>query len=229
MKALVDLKMPINIRIALMKYGIETISCPEWDGLDAPVSSHPDMLLYPLEKGRVLIGKEYYEKNKAFFDALPLKYVLCDKTPTGEYPFDVLFDALGVNDTLYGKEGYVSKELTAAYTRFVPVKQGYARCSVAMLSDDCAVTADKGIASALKNDGVDVLVIKEGHIRLDGYNTGFIGGSGGRLPSGEYIFFGDVLSHPDGDKILDFANNHKIKTVSLSGIPLSDHGGFIII
>ena len=229
MKALVDLKMPIPIRVALMKHGIETLSCPEWEGLDKPVSSHPDMLFYPIERGRVLVGREYYEKNKAFFDALPLEYILCDKTPSGKYPSDVLFDALGVKDTLYGKEGCVSTELLSAFSRFVSVRQGYTRCSVAMLSDNCAVTSDKGIARALEKDGVDVLVISEGHIRLDGYGTGFIGGAGVRLPDGEYLFFGDVLSHPDGEKILSFADEHKIKTVSLSGIPLSDHGGLIIM
>jgi hypothetical protein len=141
----------------------------------------------------------------------------------------VRFDCLAVNDILYGKGGSVSEKIIEQYSSFVSVKQGYTRCSVAMLGDKCAVTADKGIASALKNNGIDVLVIRPGHIELKGYGCGFIGGAGARLCDGVYGFFGDLYSHPDGDMIAEFASLHKIKAVSLSSEPLSDNGGLLIL
>ena len=56
-----------------------------------------------------------------------------------------------------------------------------------------------------------------------------IGGAGGCFGDGIYCFFGDILSHPDGAEIVGFAKKHKIKAVSLSDEPLSDHGGFIVL
>ncbi len=228
MKILVDPKMSEKVRASLRSYG-EVVSLPEWNGLPEPVSAHPDMLFYPLPNGRILVGKDYYNENREFFLPFGDVFVLDEKTPSGEYPFDVLFDCLSVNDILYGKDGFVSEKIIEHYSSFVSVKQGYTRCSVAMLGDNCAVTADGGIASALKNNGIDVLVIRPGHIELKGYGCGFIGGAGARLSSGIYGFFGDLYSHPDGGMIAEFADQHKIKAVSLSDEPLSDNGGLLIL
>lgn len=106
-----------------------------------------------------------------------------------EYPGDILFDALAVNGRVYGKKGFVSRYILRENEVLVPVRQGYARCSVAMLSERCAVTSDRGLASVLSEDGISVLLIRSGYIRLDGYNTGFIGGAGGRLRGRSLLFF----------------------------------------
>ncbi len=220
--------MTDKVRASLLSYG-EVIPLPEWKGLPEPVSSHPDMLFYPLPDGKILAGKDYYNENREFFSSLSDAFILDEKTPSGKYPFDVRFDCLGINNVLYGMDGYVSELIVNQYSSFVPVKQGYTRCSVAMLSENCAVTADRGIASALKNNGLDVLVIRPGHIELKGYGCGFIGGAGAFLRDGVYGFFGDLYSHPDGDMIAEFADAHKIKAVSLSDEPLSDNGGLLIL
>lgn len=228
MKILVDAKMSEKVKISLSSYG-EVITLPKWKGLPEPVSSHPDMIFYPLPDGKILVGRDYYNINREFFSALSNAFVLDEKTPSGEYPFDVRFDCLGVNNVLYGKNGFVSEMIMKRYSSFVPVSQGYTRCSVALLNENCAVTADRGIASALKNNGIDVLVIRPEHIELKGYGCGFIGGSGAPLGGGVYGFFGNLFSHPDGEMIAEFAHRHKIKAVSLSGGPLSDNGGLLIL
>lgn len=228
MKILVDAKMSDKVRNSLSSYG-EVISLPKWKGLSEPVSSHPDMLFYPLPDGKILVGRDYYNENRGFFEALNADFVLDEKTPSGEYPFDVRFDCLGVNGVLYGKDGFVSEGIAEQYQSFVSVNQGYTRCSVAMLSDSCAVTSDQGIASALRKNGIDVLTVRPGNIELKGYDSGFIGGAGALLSDGVYGFFGDLLSHPDGDMIAEFAARHKIKAVSLSDEPLSDNGGLLIL
>lgn len=213
----------------LQSLGCAVIRLPSFWGLQPPVSSHPDMLCFRLNDGRLVTVREYYDANRGFFDGLPVKIALTEELIRPEYPHDVLFDALSVGGRLYGRTGSVSRLLVEDAEEFVPVKQGYARCSVALLSGDCAVTADTGLSAALSAHGCDVLLIRPGHIALDGYDTGFIGGAGGRLDNGVYCFFGDVTSHPDGEEIVRFAEKHKIKTVSLSDEPLSDHGGFIVL
>ncbi len=220
--------MSPRVRASLSYYG-DVLAVPEWEGLPSPVSSHPDMLFYPLPSGKILVGRDYYEKNESFLSALGDCFLLSERSPRGKYPSDILFDCLGAGDTLYGKEGCVAEEITGYYPHFVHVSQGYTRCSTAMLGKRCAVTADRGISAALKKGGIEVLDIRPGHIRLEGYGCGFIGGAGAMLGDGVYGFFGDLLSHPDGERIEKFASKHKIKAVSLSDEPLSDNGGLLII
>lgn len=209
--------------------GCAVIRLPSFWGLQPPVSSHPDMLFIRRNNGGLVTTREYYDENRSFFEQLPVKIATTDEVLRPEYPHDVLFDALMVGGCVYGKTGFVSSLLLEDADEFVSVRQGYARCSVAMLTDGCAITADTGLAEALSSHGCEVLQIRPGHIELGGYDTGFIGGAGGYLGDGIYCFFGDVLSHPDGEKIVQFAEKHKIKAVSLSDEPLSDHGGLIVL
>lgn len=213
----------------LKKKGYGLIRLPSFKELSPSVASHPDILSAELPDGRILMSKKYYDENENILHIYSKHIVLTDECPSGRYPGDVLFDALRVGNTLYGRLDAVSEVLKSSCKRLVDVKQGYARCSVAMLSDTCGITADEGLYRALTADGVDMLKIRPGHISLDGCDYGFIGGAGGRLDDGEYAFFGDLLLHPDGEEMLAFAEKHKIKTVALDSGMLRDHGGLVVI
>lgn len=226
---LCDPKLSDECKGKLEKMGFLVREIPPYDKLPEPIASHPDILLFKLNDERILMGQEYYLINKDFYDSLGVKILLDRNSPGGEYPSDVLFDALAVKDKLYGKKGAVSEKLTKCYSDFVPVKQGYTRCSVALLNDRCAVTADLGISRALKKDGMSVLEISAGNIVLNGYDCGFIGGAGGKLDDHTYCFFGDLGTHPDADRIISFMSDKTINAVSLSGGPLCDHGSLLVI
>ena len=229
MTVLIDPRVSEACVRTLVSLGVSVKRLPLSSDLDRPVSGHPDLLTAKLPRGELLLTRRYYEANRAFFDGLGHPLCPTEEALEPQYPRDVLFDALAVGDTLYGKEGTVSRVLRREYRHFVPVKQGYARCSVAMLSDRAAVTADRGLADALRRSGVAVLDIRPGHIALPGYDYVFIGGAGGRLPDGTYVFFGDLTSHPDGEAICRFAEEQKISAVSLSDEPICDHGGILCL
>lgn len=226
---LVDPYLSDECKCSLSALGLKVREIPVWRGLEGSVSSHPDMLMSLLPDGSLLTGEDYYAENREFFDSLGVKVVTDHLSPHSPYPTDVLFDALAVGDTVYGREGSVSGRLLGSYPRFAPVSQGYARCSVAVISDNAAITADTGLERALKKDGVRVLRIRPGNILLKGFSCGFIGGASGTLLGGKYCFFGDVLTHPDGEAVLAFMTENGITAVTLSGGPLSDHGGLLLV
>ena len=229
MTVLLDSRVSEPCEASLTALGARVIRMPLDRCLPEPVSGHPDMLAAPLPDGSLLLSREYYEENRLFWEKTGIEVTVTDESLGARYPKDVLFNALAVGDILYGKDGAVSRFLLASYSRFVPVKQGYARCSVAMLSGHAAVTADKSLAEALRRNGIEVLTVSPGHIALSGYEYGFIGGAGGRLRDGVYVFFGNLLSHPEGESILQFCERQKISAVSLSDEPLSDHGGILVM
>jgi len=214
---------------ALAKRGFIVRRMPPDPRLPEPVNDHADLLTAHLPTGELLVTESYARMAARFCATLPVPLRLTDESLGDRYPQDVLLDALAVGDRLYGKREAVSVVLRSCYRTFMALKQGYARCSVALLSDTCAVTADHGLAEALRRDGVEVLEIRAGHIRLPGYDSGFIGGAGGALGGGTYAFFGNLLSHPDGERIAVFAESKKINAVSLTDEPLSDRGGLLVL
>ena len=202
------------------------IRLPSFRGFSEPVSAHPDMLVFPYKDG-ILTYKEYYAENRAFFDNIGVNLYFAESTPLPLYPGDIALNALLLGGTLYGRTDCTDKKITALAKRLKFVKQGYTRCSTAVFGEKAAVTADTGIAKALEEDGVDVLTVKPGFIRLEGYDTGFIGGCGGMLEDGRYAFFGNLYSHPQGREIADFAAGHGAEIISLSDETLTDFGGIV--
>jgi hypothetical protein len=226
---LVDPYLSDECKCSLASLGFDVREIPVWQGLSGSVSSHPDMLMALLPDGALLTGEEYYRENRGFFDSIGVCIVTDAVCPRSPYPLDVRFDALALGDTVYGKDGSVSEILTGKYKKFTSVKQGYARCSVAVIRENAVITADRGLEAALLNDGFRVLRIEAGHIALRGFDCGFIGGAGGALGDGRYCFFGDIATHPDGDAMAEFLEENEVTAVMLSGGPLSDHGGLLVI
>lgn len=115
---------------------------------------------------------------------------------------------------------------TAAEMILVNVKQGYAKCSIAVVDEHSIITYDDGIAKACLGAGMDVLHIRAGHVLLPGYSVGFIGGCSGRIGD-EIVFNGDLSAHPDFHIIKSFIEKRGLRCTWFSDYPLTDIGSII--
>lgn len=212
--------------------GSAVLRIPRWERLPTPVAGHPDMLAFPLPdadgSARLLLPEDYYYAYAEFWRASGISVALTRHPFGNVYPADVGLNQLIMKGSLFGRLDAAASEILAAYPESVNVRQGYARCSVVKLSENAAITADRSIAAALSAKEVEVLLIRAGHIRLDGYNCGFIGGASFPLPDGSVCFFGDLSTHPDCKAISDFAMQQGVRLRSLSG-ELTDFGGGLLI
>ena len=200
------------------KYDIRKL--PPCDDLAKPVSKHADMLTGVLD-GRLIVTQSYYEKNAALFSGCDP--IITDERHGEKYPADILLNFI---DTEKAVIGY-GKALTRLINKpVIYVKQGYARCST-LICRNFAVSADKGILSALESLGYDTLLISAGHIDLPGYDFGFIGGASFADANTVY-FFGSLSTHPDGEKIRAFIEKRGVNMIELSDDPLTDYGGAVI-
>ena len=194
---------------------------PPCSALDRPVACHADMLVGTY-RGKIVLSRPYYEKNRSVFDGTDP--IITDKVHGHGYPEDVILNFIDTDCTVigYGKAlpGFIDK-------RVISVKQGYTRCST-LMTKDCAVSADKGILSALESLGFDTLQIGAGYIDLPGYDCGFIGGAS-FYDEGAVFFFGDPALHRDGERIKSFLSAHGTDCIPLTGGPLTDYGGAVII
>ncbi|MBE6538484.1 MAG: hypothetical protein E7671_03360 [Ruminococcaceae bacterium] len=231
--AVCDSRIPSEALTTLEKYCDRVILLPPFEALDVPVSAHPDMLIFPCpELSVILTHKNYKSTVEKLFGGTEMTIEEIDEAVSSKYPSDILLNAAPIGKYLFGRLPYLSRKLLSLSDKLgferIDTLQGYARCSVCIVADDAIITADPSIAPLAKKCGIDVLEILSGGIALDGYNCGFIGGASGN--DGEHVFFcGDILSHPDGEKIKEFCIHHGKTPVSLSSSPLYDVGTIFFI
>lgn len=157
----------------------------------------------------------------------------------GDYITDIYPSNVALNAAVTGK--YVICRINALDDRvrsycegngfkLINTRQGYSKCSCAVVSDNALITADKSIYKALQNTDIDVLPIGEGSVLLEGADHGFIGGASGYDKSSNTLYFcGSIDTHPDNKEIKRFCAYHGTNIVSLTDEPLTDIGGIIFV
>ena len=197
------------------------------------VSCHADMIIFSCGQSAVMPEK-YIEKYPAIAEYLSERCgteIIKSTAPRGkEYPSDVSLNVL-----LCGNYAFSLKKATADEAaslienngiRHLNVKQGYSACSTLALKNGL-ITADPAIASAAESHDIACLRISSGHIKLSGYSEGFIGGASGVCEKMVY-FLGNIMTHPDGENILEFLESLGYEAVSLGNGDLEDFGGIRI-
>ncbi len=233
-KVVVDSRINKSLAEGLSALGYELIPLPPFPALQEPVSAHPDMLMFIFGKN-VICHKDYLpiaHKEIGEIAALGYDLLVSDEPISSIYPRDILFNALSLGKNIYARLDSVSAFILELAKKegysLKNVNQGYAKCSVCPVGEDAAITADPSISKAMREDGIDVLLISQKSIRLDGYDTGFIGGCSGSDLENIY-FSGNILLHPDGKLISDFCEKHQKNALSLSDEPLYDVGSLFFL
>lgn len=226
--AIIDGRAAEYISEPLKALGYEVLPLPAFEQLDTPVSAHPDMLMFIWGK-KIITHSQYYPIAKDIFDKLcdaGYEIILSEQKILPKYPADVPLNCAVVGEHLIANEKTVSSLIlngAIGKLSLLNTKQGYTKCSTFIVDERSVITADLSIAKACEAAGLEVLVIREGNVRLDGYGYGFIGGTGGS--DGERIFFaGDPDRHPDGKAIIKFCESKHKKVIALSDMPLLDVG-----
>ena len=172
------------------------------------ISCHPDILHCALRGGKV-------------FHGMPNRL-------GAKYPEDVLYNGCSTGKYFIHNLKHTAPRLMAETESLglkkIHVSHGYSRCTILPVDEDSVITSDRGVASSCSH--INVLLISPGYIFLPGYNTGFIGGTGGRV--GDAILFnGDLSAHPDFAAIKDFVERRGLKCIWTTDIPLTDIGSII--
>lgn len=193
-----------------------------------PEQKHADMQILPINNDIFILNECTVLAEKLPNERL----IFCNKKAGKKYPENILLNFLFLNNSLYGKLSAIDKNLLdyckENSIRTVNINQGYARCSTLVLNNSAAITSDLSIEKALKNDGIEVLLISSGNIVLDGYNYGFIGGASGKIDENTVVFFGNIKKHPDYIRIENFCSNHNLLIkIICNDMPLTDIGGIV--
>ena len=213
---------------------IEAIRMPEHPLLPGSVSSHTDLSVF--HGGEKVLYVSGHLKDTNFAAELielgaELHCYSADLRP--EYPGDVRGNICCFGNSCIlnpdTADPEIIKYLLDKGISLISVRQGYTKCSVCVVDEDSIITADRGIAQKAEKAGIDVLLIDPGHIRLDGYEYGFLGGAAFKVSRSVLCFTGILDEYPlaEKEKILDFLEKKNIQPYYLTDLPAFDIGGAV--
>ncbi len=225
---IVDYRIDRESVEALKKMGINVIYSTPVKAFYESVNGHPDMQIHHLGDNRFVCIKEVYDYYKEHLpDSASL--TCCAENIGGKYPYDVLCNAAAIGGSVVCNEKYTASEITSQYERVINVKQGYAKCSVAIVSENAAITADTAIAKAMEENGINVLRINEGEIVLDKMSYGFIGGACGLVSNDILAVNGNIKRHSSYAEIQAFCKKYGVEILELNDKTVYDIGSIIPI
>lgn len=154
------------------------------------------------------------------------------------YPNDIAYNLCIIGKNAIHNFKYTDKKILELldiknYNK-INIKQGYSKCSIAVIDSNSAIVTDSKIANILSKNNIDVLLLDkaiEKNIHLLNNNnystmTGFIGGCISRID--DYIFVSGDLSKIDVDnKIRTFISNKGLSLIDFPGEDIIDYGGII--
>lgn len=188
-----------------------------------PIKEHIDIGLFA-SNGVFVCEPSLY----AFYKKL-IPGVICGKTAVSEkYPNDIAYNAFSVCGALVCKEDATDETLLSLFPNKVSVRQGYAKCSSVVVSENAVITSDRTVFAACEKLGADVLFAENDGVLLAGYDTGFLGGATATTEK-EVLFFGDIRQRNDCEKICDFITGHGKSVSYIPDVPLYDYGSPVII
>ncbi len=216
-----------NVISALKESGIIPITVTSCESVLYPLRNHTDMLFSYLGNGDFAVERSQsalIEKLVGFgmnccYDNIVLK---------SDYPCDIPLNCCIIGKYIICKSDYTS-EFFKLGKKVINIKQGYAKCSCVPVNENSLITDDLSIFNSAISYGLDVLLIRKGSVRLDGFDTGFIGGCCGKLSKDTLAFCGDITKHPDYTQINSFLRERNVYPHSLFGGELIDIGSIIPI
>ncbi len=216
----------IEVHKVLRQLDIEVFPIDASNKLSQAVESHADLQLGMLTGDSIAIGKGekllQYRLEQIGFSVLESEHPL-----SNTYPQEAMLDFLALRDLIIGNRNIIENQYLLKKSQTIHIKQGYAKCNLAVINDHALITSDDLAARVCRKAGFDVLQIQSGYIELPGYDTGFIGGCCGLIAPNQLAVCGDLRTHPNYKEITAFLTKHGVSAITLMQGKLKDIGGII--
>lgn len=197
--------------------------------VDTAIASHPDIQLVNV-KGQLFVAPNICPQILSFFNSEKHPFGWGSTTLNGLYPGDIPYNIVVLNQYLLHHSKYTDEKVLelakSIGLKVIHVEQGYSKCSTVVVSGSAIITSDMGIERAVKELAVDCLLVREGFVRLDPFEYGFLGGACGRVGD-SLVWNGSLEAHPDREAIRAFVRSKGIKNIEFEGLPLEDIGSII--
>lgn len=228
---LVDYRIDEAEAYALMKAGINVLAVPSSDVLYQAVCGHPDMLLNIIDRRTVMVHRDMQEDFLGKLRDLNINILISKNRLQTNYPDNIILNAINLDNLFIHNIKHTDRELLNQVKdkKIKTVKQGYTKCSTAVVSSTALMTSDNGIAKCAQEEGLDVLLLPTGDILLPGLDYGFIGGCCGIIEEGLLAFYGSLKHYAYESEVMNFLKKHKVEPLFLRDGKLVDRGSIFAI
>ena len=214
--------------------GIRVLPLLPYNKLDEPVSSHADMLVCVIDR-LVFCYSDYYLENIEIFNEIEnrgYKIIKVNHHCGKKYPSDIGLNVLVIGKKIFCKKEFTAKEILSYAEnngyKIINVNQGYSACSTFVINESNAATSDLGMKKSLENEGINVFLVSNDKIILEGYNCGFVGGCGFILDKIAY-FFGEIETNEEILRLATELKKHCKEITCIRKGDICDYGGVKIL
>lgn len=233
-KLLIDSRMREIEKEKLQELNYELISLESQERVYEEISSHVDVFFCKI-KDKLVAEKEIFSLYQEKIPNLIQGETILEK----EYPKDIAYNVCQIGDYVFHPFSYTDPVIQMLIKKYslkkINIKQGYSKCSIAVLDKNCAITTDKKIADQLIKCHIDTIyMLPSSNIKLlkkDGrYSSmqGFIGGAISRID--QYVIVtGDLNKIDQEGMIRKKIEEKKLILIDFPGLDVIDYGGMIKI
>lgn len=227
MKIIVAGNISEDIHCHLERLGFTVFRSLLCDRVLPPLGYHPDMQAVLLD-GTLVCDPELAEEYEKILSDSEIRILKGKASVQSNYPKDVAYNVKVVGNSVFHNFRHTDTVLLdlARDKNKINVTQGYSGCSICKVGDNALITADRVIYEKACCADIKSVIISPGYILLPGFDSGFIGGASFCVGNTAY-FFGNIMDHCDGKKIVDFCNSNGCDVVCLGNGPLTDYGSAI--
>jgi hypothetical protein len=231
--AIIDGRASEKIVNNLEKFNIKVVRTIKCNELQESISYHPDIVLHPINHNTVIVAPNVFDYYYEKLSPLGIKILKGNAILDSKYPKDIAYNVGRLKNIAIHNFKYVDEKLKFYLEKekieLINVKQGYTKCSLAIVDDISGITADVCIYKKLSELGYNMLLIEPGHINLFNEKYGFIGGASGNYSKDIIMFTGRLDKHPDNIRIENFIKNRNKKILYLSNEDIIDLGTIITL
>ena len=229
----VDYRISNTEEKSLKYLGANIIKVPPCDNLYEAIKGHVDIQLNIINKKKkeIIIHKDISNTFKNELIKNNINFIESEKSLGLKYPNNIFLNALVLENCFIHNLKYSDEILlkTQSNKISINVNQGYTKCSSLVVNEKSIITNDTGIYNSLLKYDFDILLIPPGDIVLEGFEYGFIGGTGGLIDSSTMAFFGSLENYKYGKEVENFLKKHNVNPIYLSNGKLYDRGSLFTL
>jgi len=225
---IVNKNIPAAAQNILKGYG--EVILFETDGItDNEISNHPDIFFCVIGNKIVCAQntpKKYIERLNKFSSNCT-----AGNSDVGyDYPANAKYNAVITDRYIIHNKEITDEAILQSVSdkKFINVKQGYTRCNLLPLKNDCFITSDRGIENILKQEGLSCLYVSPKEVLLPGFKHGFFGGACGVFDNSVFIL-GSLNYFSEGNAVKNYLTGLGYELCELVDGKLFDGGSILIV
>ena len=245
-----DSRMPEEAKKNLKKLGNVLFINPTSITYDS-ISSHPDIFFFQKDDA-LIYAPNAPKKIVKELKKRKINLIEGEKEVGKKYPETVPYNAVGIGNLLIHNLKHTDAKILSSYKNHIHVNQGYTRCNLLALNENCFITSDEAISrqlSAISNVNsqqttdnslypheslvetygrTSVLYIDPKQIKLEGQKNGFFPGCCG-VWKNNLIVCGSTKYLKEKEELDKFLKDNDFNLIELYDGELIDVGSVFLI